>query len=52
MKKIKINAYWKSVSIVEVPDDYEYTSGELDDEWVDEVDSAGAELVDWEVINV
>lgn len=46
MKEIRITCVWRSDHTIEVPDDYEFT-GTLDDEWADQVDTSGAELVDW-----
>ncbi len=48
MKEIHIITTWRSTDIVEVPDDYE-VGNTLDEEWADQVDASGAELVDWEV---
>lgn len=48
MRTITIETTWRSVQTVEVPDDYEFTGG-LDEEWADQVDAAGASLVDWDV---
>lgn len=47
MKTITIRCTWRTTQQVEVPDDYEL-GNTLDDEWADQVDTGGAELVDWE----
>lgn len=38
---------WRSTHEVELPASYK-PGGTLDEEWADQVDTAGAELVDWD----
>lgn len=46
-KTITIRCTWVSLHEVEVPHDY-IIGGSIDDEWIDQVDSTWAELVDWD----
>lgn len=49
MKEMYVTTTWRTTQMVEVPDDYEWDGKSLDVEWVEQVDSHTAELVDWEV---
>ena len=48
MKTLRIRTYWEAVEEVEVPDDYEWT-GNLDNEWADQVDAHASSITDWEL---
>jgi hypothetical protein len=45
---VTVTATWRSTTEVEVPDDYEF-NGSIDEVWAEQIDSASAELVDWDV---
>lgn len=49
MKTLSVECTWRSITTVEVPDDYEWDGRSVDDVWAEQVDSHNAELIDWEV---
>lgn len=51
MKVVRVRTVWEAEADVEVPDDYVWDGRSLDSEWADQVDSGGAMLVDYEVID-
>lgn len=50
MKLITINCTWETRQLVEVPDDFEVPErlDEFPEEILDQLDTSGAQLVDWD----
>lgn len=52
MKEVTVRSTWRATSVIEVPDDFVVTQdiNEWPEDLLEQVDSSGAELVDWEMI--